>query len=137
MLCQTPSTNSLQTSEDMKVWLLTKLIVEVNFDEKKIEQIEARLDKMSDRQLRILIETYKERVEKRDQAEAARQNYMQQQISNQAKLDLMQAQSYRDHLAREFDQRIAQSKMESNLVRQNIQNNNQFGVNRFNRFRRW
>lgn len=121
----------------MKVWLLTKLIVEVNFDEKKIEQIEARLDKMSDRQLRILIETYKERVEKRDQAEAARQNYMQQQISNQAKLDLMQAQSYRDHLAREFDQRIAQSKMESNLVRQNIQNNNQFGVNRFNRFRRW
>ncbi len=121
----------------MKVWLLTKLIVEVNFDEKKIEQIETRLDKMSERQLRILIETYKERVEKRDKAEAARQSYMQQQILNQAKLDLMQSQIYKDHLAREFDQRIAQSKMESNLVRQNIQNNNRFGINQFNRFRRW
>jgi hypothetical protein len=119
-------------TEDLKVWLLTRLIVEVNFDENKIAEIEKRLDKMSDRQVRILVEYYKEQVAKRDQAEAARQKYMQQNLLNQAQLDLQQAQAYRDHLKREHQQRVLQGERETNLVRQNILN--QMYGNRYGRY---
>ena len=118
----------------MKVWLLTQLIVELSFNEEKIKEVEVRLDKMNDRQVRMLIELYKERVAKRDQAEAARQWYMQQQVLNQAQLDLMRAQGYKEFLQREHQQRIVQGEMESNLVRQNIQNNNRMQNGSFGGF---
>jgi hypothetical protein len=51
---------------------------------------------------------------------------MQQQVLNQAKLDLMRAQGYKEHLQREYQASIVQKEMETNLFRQNIQNNNNF-----------
>ena len=118
--------NGNSTTEELKAWLLTRLIVELSFNEVKIAETEKRLDTMNERQLCILIEVYKERVAKRDQAEAARQQYMQQQLLNQAVLDLMTAQGYRDHLQREHHMSLLQKQMETNLVRQNIQNQNRF-----------
>lgn len=120
------SSQNSSTTEELKAWLLGRLIIELKFDEAKIAEVETRLDKMSERQLRVLIEVYKDRVAKRDQAEAARQNYMQQQVLNQAKLDLMRAQGYKEYLQREYQASIVQKEMETNLVRQNIQNNNNF-----------
>lgn len=112
------------SSEELKAWLLSRLIIELNFDEPKLAQVEKRLDNMSERQLRVLIELYKDRVAKRDQAEAARREYMQQMVLNQAKLDLQRAQGYKEFLQREYQRKILQGEMETNLVRQNIQNNN-------------
>jgi hypothetical protein len=122
---------STASVEELKVWLLTRMIVELSFNEEKISEFEKRLDKMSERQVRMLIEFYKERVAKREQAEAARQQYMQAQVLNQAQLDLTQAQAYRDHLAREYQQRILQGQMETNLVRQNILNQQRMGYGNY------
>lgn len=118
------SPNPSSTTEDLKVWLLTQLIVELSFNEEKVKEVETRLDKMTDRQVRMLIEFYRDRVAKRDQAEAYRQWYMQQQVVNQAQLDLMRAEGYKEHLQREHQQRIIQGEKETNIMRQNIQNNN-------------
>lgn len=118
--------SSTASTEELKAWLLSRLIIELSFNEEKLVQVEKRLDNMSERQLRILIDLYKDRVAKRDQAEAARQQYMQQQVLNQAKLDLMRAQGYKEFLEREYQRKILQGEMETNLVRQNIQNNNRF-----------
>ena len=121
------SPNSSSTTEDLKVWLLTRLMVELSFNEEKIKEVEVRLDKMSDRQVRMLIEVYKDRVAKRDQYAAYQQWYMSQQVMNQAQLDLMRANGYKEHLQREHQQRILQGERETNLVRQNIMNNNRNG----------
>ena len=118
------SPNSSATTEDLKVWLLTRLIVEMSFNEEKIKEVEVRLDKMSDRQVRMLIEIYKDRVAKRDAFAAQQQWYMQQSVMNQAQLDLMRANGYKEYLQREHQQRILQGERETNLVRQNIMNNN-------------
>lgn len=128
---------SSETTEDLKAWLLTQLIVELSFDEQKIKQVEVRLDKMNDRQVRMLIALYKDRVAKRDQAEAARQQFMRQQILNQATLDLARAQAYKEYLQREYQQRILQGEMEQNLVRQNIQNSNRSYGNNYQGYRNW
>jgi hypothetical protein len=101
-------------------------MVELNFDEIKIKEVEQRLDKCSDRQIKMLVVFYKDRVAKRDQAEAARQKFMNQEVLNQAKLDLEQAKAYRDYLAREFKATAIQKEQETNLVRQNIQNQNMY-----------
>jgi len=114
------------TTEELKVWLLSRLIIELSFDEAKIADTERRLDKMSDRQLRILIELYRDRVAKRDTAEADRRRYMEQQVLNQAKLDLQRAQSYKEHLQREYQRQILQGQMEQNLIQQNIVNQQRF-----------
>lgn len=114
------------TTEELKAWLLSRLILELSFDEAKIADVERRLDKMSDRQLRILIELYRDRVAKRDAAEAARRRYMEQQVLNQAQLDLQRAQSYKEYLQREYQRQILQGHMEQNLVQQNIVNQQRF-----------
>lgn len=134
-----------QSTEDLKTWLLSSLIIELNFDEAKIAEVEQRLDKCSDRQIRILVNLYKDRLAKRDQAEAARQQYMQQSILNQAQLDLQSATAYRNFLDREHKETALQRERETNLVRQNIQNQNRFmfggGYGNYggyrNGFRRW
>jgi len=110
----------------LKSWLLSRLIVELSFDEAKIADVEKRLDKMDDRQVRILIDVYKDRVAKRDAAEAARKQYMEQTVLNQAKLDLQRAQGYKEYLQREYQRQILQGQMEQNLVRQNIANQQRF-----------
>ena len=96
----------------------------MSFNEEKIKEVEVRLDKMSDRQVRMLIEIYKDRVAKRDAFAAQQQWYMQQSVMNQAQLDLMRANGYKEYLQREHQQRILQGERETNLVRQNIMNNN-------------
>ena len=110
--------------KELKTWLLTRLIVELSFNPTKIAEVEKILNTLNEQELRILIQVYKERVIKRDQAEAARQQYMQQMVLNQATLDLMTAQGYRDHLQREYHVGLLQKQMETNLVRQNIMNQN-------------
>ena len=105
---------------------MASLIIELSFDETKIAEVETRLNKCSDQQIRILVELYKDRLAKRDQAEAARQTYMQQQVLNQAKLDLQSAEAYKGFLQREHKQTAIQREMETNLVRQNILNQNRF-----------
>lgn len=114
------------TSEELKAWLLSRLIIELSFDEAKIADTERRLDNMNERQLRVLIELYKDRVAKRDAAEAARRRYMEQMVLNQAQLDLQRAQGYKEYLQREYQRQILQGQMEQNLVRQHILNQQQF-----------
>ena len=118
------SSPNSSTTEELKAWLLGRLIIELKFDEAKIAEVETRLDKMRERQLRVLIEVYKDRVAKRDQQAAAQRQYMEQMALNQAKLDLMRAQGYKEYLQREYQASINQKEMETNLVRQNILNNN-------------
>ena len=109
-------------------------MVEFSFDEEKIKSAEVRLDKMTDRQVRMLIEVYKDRVAKRDQFAAQQQWYMQQQVMNQAQLDLMQANGYKEHLQREHQQRILQGERETNLVRQSLIFQNRMGGYGYNNF---
>ena len=119
-----PNDNS--SIKDLKTWLLTHLIVELSFNETKIAEVEKRLNTLDEQQLRILIQVYKERVAKRDLFAAQKKQYIEQQILNQATLDLMTAQGYRDHLQREYHSSLLQKQMETNLIRQNIQNQNRF-----------
>lgn len=120
------SPGATATTEELKVWLLSRLIVELNFDETKLADTEKRLDKMTDRQLRVLIEVYKDRVAKREAAEVAKRKYMEQMALNQATLNLQKAQAYKEYLQREYQRRILQGQMEQNLVRQNIVNQQRF-----------
>lgn len=125
--------------------MLASLIIELNFDESKIAEVEQRLNNCTDMQVRVLVQLYKDRIAKRDQAEAVRQQYMEQSILNQAKLDLQQAKAYRNHLGREFKLSVVQKNMETNLVRQNILNQMRFNnggggygyYGGFNGKRRW
>lgn len=111
-------------SEQIKISLITKYMVDVNFDEKKIKEFEKRLDSMSERQLRVLAEYYNEQLAKREQIQKAKINFYQQELLNQAILNKQQAEAYRDHLKREYDQKLLQGQMEQNLVRQHLMNLN-------------
>jgi len=111
-------------SEEMKVWLITKFMVDVNFNEEKIKDFEKRLDSMSERHLRVLVEYYKEQIAKREQLRQSQINFHQQELLNQVILNKQQSQAYRDHLKREYDQKILQGQMEQNLVRQHLMNLN-------------
>lgn len=140
----TVSTNYSSEIEELKSWLLASLIIELNFDESKIAEVEQRLNNCTDMQIRVLVQLYKDRIAKRDQAEAVRKQYFEQSILNQAKLDLQQAQAYRNHLGRELQLSIVQKNMETNLVRQNILNQMRFNngggygyYGGFNGKRRW
>jgi hypothetical protein len=119
-----PSTAApAETFDEMKTWLLTRLIVDLNFDAQKAAEVEGLINTLNEQQLRVLIGVYKERSAKRDQVSKSQREANQQQTLDQAKLNLQQAEAYRDHLKREHDYRILQGVMTQNLVYQNIVNN--------------
>lgn len=113
----------VETFEDLKTWLLTRLIVDLNFDAQKSAEVERLINTLSEQQLRVLIGVYKERTAQRDQASKSQREANQQMTLDQARLNLQQAEAYRDHLKREYDYRILQGFMTQNLVYQNIVNN--------------
>lgn|GEM_PF-3814265 len=117
-----PAAGASESVTEMKTWLLTRLIVDLSFDPQKIAEVEKMIDTMSEQQMRVLVAVYKERSTKRDQSSKAQLDVSQQQLLNQAKLDLQQAEAYRDHLKREYDRQILQGHMTQNLVYQNILN---------------
>jgi hypothetical protein len=111
-----------ESVEELKAWLLSHLIVDMKFDAPKCAEIEKMIDRLTDRQVRVLVAVYKDRSSKRDQLSKAQQDAAEQQLLNQAKLDLQQSEAYRDHLKREYDRRILQGNMTQNLILQNIVN---------------
>lgn len=105
-------------NKDLRVYILSRLIVDLGFDYVKLKEVEEKIEKMDEQQLRVLCQVYYERAKARETAEAAQLQAQQQLVMGQAQLNLEKAKAYRDHLAREYDRRIVQQKMEANLVRQ-------------------
>lgn len=119
-----------QSADEMRTWLLARLVIDSGFDEKKSAEAQRLLSTMNEQQLNALVAAYKERTARpattSTPAPAATNSTLttgQQQQLDQAKLNLQQAEAYRDHLKREYDRRLLQGQMEQNLVYQNIVNN--------------
>jgi len=115
------------SAEEMRTWLLARLVIDSAFDEVKSNEARRLLATMNEQQLKALVAAYKERnVTKRTEvttASASSLDPQQQAALDQAKLNLQKAEAYRDHLKREYDRRILQGQMTQNLVYQNIVNN--------------
>lgn len=112
-------------AEEMRSWLLARLVIDSSFDEKKSQEAQRLLAMMNTQQLNALVTAYKEKQAKVSSAPTAQTATDPQQRAavDQAKLNLQQAEAYRDHLKREYDRRILQGHMTQNLVQQNILNN--------------
>ena len=114
--------------------MLTQLMVELKFDPVKIQQLSDQLETVNEEQLSMLVQAYKDRVAKRDQFAQQQQKHAEQTMINQALLDKQEAEAFRNHLDREYQQRILQGNMEQNLFRQNLinqqnaQNNRMWGT---------
>ena len=118
----------VDSAEELRNWLLARLVIDSSFDEKKSSEARRLLATMNERQLTTLVAAYKERMAKPATvtpaaAQSPTTDPAQQQALDQAKLNLQQAEAYRDHLKREYDRRILQGQMTQNLVYQNIVNN--------------
>ena len=110
-----------ESPEDLKNWLLARLIIDLSFDTQKSADVERMLDRMNERQLRALVAAYKERNQK--PTSPGQQAVTQDPALEQAKLDQQQAEAYRDYLKREYDRRLLNGYMTQNLVQQNLVNN--------------
>ena len=119
-----PAANS---AEEMRVWLLARLVIDASFDEKKSAEAQRLLANMNEPQLIALVAAYKERAAAPRPAVkplvGVAPSPGSDQATDQAKLNLQQLEAYRDHLKREYDRRILQGHMTQNLVAQNILNN--------------
>jgi hypothetical protein len=123
-----PPNPAVDQSEDLRTWLLARLVIDSSFDERKSTEARRLLATMNESQLKALVAAYKERTEKEKSLKGAAANSTpldaNQQIAlDNAKLNLQQAEAYRDHLKREYDRQILQGQMTQNLVYQNIVNN--------------
>lgn len=114
------------SAEEMRTWLLARLVIDSSFDEAKSNEARRLLATMNDQQLKALVAAYKERTAAKPAvttASASSQDPQQQATLDEAKLNLQKAEAYRDYLKREYDRRILQGQMAQNLVYQNIVNN--------------
>lgn len=121
--------------EEMRSWLLARMVIDLSFDERKSAEAKRLLSTMNEQQLTALVAAYKERQGKpvapaptgadapKPSTPSQPLTAAQQQELDQAKLNLQKAEAYRDHLKRTYDQRILQGQMMQNLVYQNIVNN--------------
>ena len=112
-----------ESAEEMRVWLLARLVIDSSFDEKKSAEAQRLLASMNERQLNALVAAYKERTATPRLASKPPVDSASSQASDQAKLNLQQAEAFRDHLKREYERRLLQGQMTQNLVQQNIVNN--------------
>lgn len=126
----TPATAG--SPEEMRSWLLARLIIDLSFDPQKSADVERMLDRMNEQQLRALVGAYVERMESDKGAvrpprptATGSLSPSDQQAFEQAKLNKQQAEAYRDYLKREYDRRVLQGYMNQNLVHQSIVNNQQ------------
>lgn len=112
-----------QTVPEMRAWLLAQLTIDQAFDATKSAEVAKLLEAMDELQMRSLIKVYKERTANRGRLPSSNQEAQQKQVLDQAKLDLQQAETYRDHLKREYDRQLLTGFANQNLVYQNIVNN--------------
>ena len=112
-----------QSPQDMRDWLLARLVVDLAFDAQKSNEVKTLIATMDDNQMRFLVEYYNERAAKRDQAVKPASTTSDQQSLEQAQLNLQQLEAYRDHLQRDFDLKVLNGFMNQNLLYQNMVNN--------------
>ncbi len=124
-----------QSLDEMRAWLLSRLMIDMSFDVPKSLEVKRLIDTMNEQQMQALIAAYKDQAARNRAATnnvpspvpapvlAGSITPAQQQILDQAKLDQQQSEAYRDHLKREYDRQLLQGQMTQNLVYQNIVNN--------------
>lgn len=112
-----------QTVPEMRAWLLAQLTIDQAFDATKSAEVAKLLEAMDELQMRSLIKVYKERTANRGRLPSTNEETQQKQVLDQSKLDLQQAEAYRDHLKREYDRQLLTGFANQNLVYQNIVNN--------------
>ena len=113
-----------QTTEELRDWLLSRLVVDQGFDPQKSAEVKSLLATMDDRQVRFLVDYYKDRAAKPQQPGGKQATTTaDQQAFDQAALNLQQVEAYRDHLKREFDLKVMNGFMNQNLLYQNMINN--------------
>lgn len=121
-LTSEPATSGTgESAEEMRAWLLARLIIDSSFDEKKAAEAQRLLSGMNSQQLNSLVAAYKERTAKPVNPPVS--TTQDERALDEAKLNQQRAEAYRDHLKREYDRRILQGQMTQNLVYQNIVNN--------------
>lgn len=112
-----------QSTQDLRDWLLARLVVDLGFDVQKSNEVKELLTTMDDKQVRFLVDYYKERAAQRAQPIKQASATAEQQAAEQAALNLQQLEAYRDHLRREFDLKVLNGQMNQNLLYQNMINN--------------
>ena len=114
---------ALNNAEEMRSWLLARLVIDSSFDATKSAEAQRLLANMNVQQLNALVAAYKElNAKPRSAPQPSLDTTQSQQSLDQAKLNLQQVEAYRDHLKREYDRSILQGQMTQNLVYQNIVN---------------
>ena len=86
--------------EDMKAWLLARLVVDYSFDATKAEEVSRMLDTMNDGQMRLLIAAYRDRMATQPDLPKQEVERRQKQILEQANLNKQTAEGQRDQLKR-------------------------------------
>lgn len=84
----------VDTAKSEKEWLVSRLMVDLNFDTHKIAEVEEKLNNLSPSQVRVLVEVYKLQKEKAEL-------YRQQMDYNANVLAQQRLQSYKQKLVRE------------------------------------
>ena len=108
--------------EDMKAWLLARLVVDYSFDATKAEEISRMLDTMNDGQMRLLIAAYRDRMATQPDLPKQEVERRQKQILEQANLNKQTAEGQRDQLKRQLERQALQNQMTQHLFHQNMMN---------------
>lgn len=114
-----PLSNSM---EDMKAWLLARLVVDYSFDANKASEVSRMMDTMNEGQMRLLIAAYRDRMATQPELPKQEVENRQRQILEQANQNKQTAEAYRDQLKRDFDTQAVQNQMMQNQLYQNMLN---------------
>jgi len=82
-----------------------------------MQQAQEHFKSQSPSQVRIIYRVFLDKKEKEQQYRANMVQIQQGAVMNQAKLNLMKAQAYRDHLKREFDMTMHIKKQELEVLK--------------------
>lgn len=88
----------------------------------QMEKSREMFDRQTDSQVRIIYRVFLDTKAKQEAMLQSQKQSQQTLAMGQAQLNLDRAKAYRDHLAREFQLRVIQSKQEQNLVHQHQHN---------------
>lgn len=108
--------------EDMKSWLLARIVVDNSLDANKAVEVSRMIDTMNEGQMRVLIAAYRDRMATLPDVPKQTIEERQRQIIEQANSNKQSAEARRDNLKREFETPPLANPMSQMLYNQNLMN---------------
>jgi len=103
------------TEQDMMEEMLA--FIYVAHGPQKMEQARKHFESQSPSQIRVIHRIYQQQLAQAQASQQQLAQYQQQMLYNQAVLNRDRLTAYRDHLKREYDAKIAQKKLEAEVMR--------------------